>query len=180
MRALTPCAMSQEVSATSSFPVDANMDARAADPGKQARLRRSVRALTPGAMSQEVMYIIYIYIYSCHGHGLSKHIVPRQDAGAEGTVMMDAPLAGGVARIVEARCSVSDVVYIYIYNRILPFPYGQDPDSLPLCGFILDNEWIDLILTGQKTWEVRGEDEKKRGRVGSCAAHIAALLIVLL
>ena len=63
VRALTPCAMSQEVSATSSFPVDANMDARAADPGKQARLRRSVRALTPGAMSQEVMYIIYIDIY---------------------------------------------------------------------------------------------------------------------
>ncbi|CAE7422447.1 RPL15, partial [Symbiodinium necroappetens] len=39
---------------------------------------------------------------------------------------------------------------------------GQD---LPCTGFIVQKEWADLILSGQKIWEIRGEVTKKRGRV---------------
>lgn len=30
---------------------------------------------------------------------------------------------------------------------------------------ILKKTWLDLILDGKKTWEIRGSDTKKRGRI---------------
>ena len=37
--------------------------------------------------------------------------------------------------------------------------------GLPPSGLIVQKRWADLILSGQKTWEIRGETTKKRGRV---------------
>ncbi|OLQ05533.1 60S ribosomal protein L15 [Symbiodinium microadriaticum] len=37
--------------------------------------------------------------------------------------------------------------------------------GLPPSGLIVQKRWADLILSGQKTWEIRGEITKKRGRV---------------
>lgn len=33
-------------------------------------------------------------------------------------------------------------------------------------GLIIDEPWIDLLLTGQKTWEMRSKNAKYRGWVG--------------
>lgn len=32
-------------------------------------------------------------------------------------------------------------------------------------GLIIKKHWLDLILSGKKTWEIRGSDTKKRGRI---------------
>ena len=37
--------------------------------------------------------------------------------------------------------------------------------GLPPSGLLVPLRWADLILSGQKTWEIRGETTKKRGRV---------------
>ncbi len=33
-------------------------------------------------------------------------------------------------------------------------------------GLIIKPKWADLILTGQKTWEIRGSRTNKRGTIG--------------
>lgn len=33
-------------------------------------------------------------------------------------------------------------------------------------GLIIKTKWADLILTGQKTWEIRGSRTNKRGTIG--------------
>jgi hypothetical protein len=35
-----------------------------------------------------------------------------------------------------------------------------------LCGLLIRRPWIDLILEGSKTWEIRGTRTGKRGRIG--------------
>ena len=32
-------------------------------------------------------------------------------------------------------------------------------------GLIIKKKWLDLILAGQKTWEIRGSNTKVRGRI---------------
>lgn len=43
---------------------------------------------------------------------------------------------------------------------------GQE---LPEKGLLVDLEWIDKILSGSKTWELRGEATKHRGPLGDSA-----------
>src|SRR5687768_13149950 len=38
--------------------------------------------------------------------------------------------------------------------------------SMPAQALIVKSPWIDLILDGQKTWELRGSRTKVRGQIG--------------
>lgn len=33
-------------------------------------------------------------------------------------------------------------------------------------GLIIKSKWADLILSGEKTWEIRGSQTHQRGRIG--------------
>ena len=37
-------------------------------------------------------------------------------------------------------------------------------------GLIIKKQWLDKILSGEKTWELRGSNTKMRGRIGLIAS----------
>ncbi len=48
----------------------------------------------------------------------------------------------------------------------LPSAAKHTSESLPTKGLIIDQPWIDLILSGDKTWEMRSRSCRIRGRIG--------------
>jgi len=57
------------------------------------------------------------------------------------------------------RLAMEDDVSSHLMNR--PVFDGVVPES----GLLLHRKWLDLILSGQKTWELRGQSTTKRGVV---------------
>ena len=45
-----------------------------------------------------------------------------------------------------------------------------------LNGLLIRTPWIDLILGGSKTWEIRGTRTSKRGRIGLIQSGTGAVI----
>ncbi|CAE6960638.1 RPL15 [Symbiodinium sp. CCMP2592] len=69
--------------------------------------------------------------------------------------------------LMERICSLPETTL----HRVVDLRHDQDrlggasPSSLS-SAFIIKSKWAEMIFSGQKTWEIRGETTKKRGPVG--------------
>jgi hypothetical protein len=65
---------------------------------------------------------------------------------------------------------------------VLPFAPSKKPrivsvpEQLPSHGLIIREPWLSLILNGQKTWEIRGSNTSRRGRIGLIRSRSLAVI----
>ena len=52
----------------------------------------------------------------------------------------------------------------------------EDATDLPKSGLLVRRKWIELILEGKKTWEIRGRATINRERIALCACGSSQVL----
>ncbi|CAE7230689.1 unnamed protein product [Symbiodinium natans] len=57
-----------------------------------------------------------------------------------------------------------------------PDAEGQGQIQVPQQALVIQSPWTELIFQGQKTWELRGRNLKKRGRVAIAASRTGTLV----
>lgn len=93
----------------------------------------------------------------------------KYDSRARRVVITPFSGAGRCRSVGEVPVKRSDPVTGTVGSKVHPLLGGRQPHagiSLPEVGLLIRPPYVDWILDGQKTWEIRSKRTARRGRIG--------------